>query len=76
MKYNFKLCTFFGFLISVASSILDSMMIFSWLNYILEQNYQKPINIENLKLGLFLLFFSIFQNQKTLNGEKLKIKIQ
>jgi hypothetical protein len=75
MKYNFKLCTFFGFLVSVFS-ILDSMMIFSWLNYILEQNYQKPINIKNLKLILFLLFFSIFQNQKTLNGEKLKIKIQ
>jgi hypothetical protein len=34
------------------------------LNHILEQNLQKPQNIQNLKIGLFLLILSIFQNRK------------
>jgi hypothetical protein len=46
------------------------------LNHILEQNDQKPQNIQNLKIGLFLLVLSIFQNRKTLNVESLFRKIQ
>jgi phosphoserine aminotransferase len=39
------------------------------LNHILEQNHQKLQNIRNLKIGLFLLILSFFQNRKTLNVE-------
>ena len=46
------------------------------LNHILEQNLQKPQNIQNLKIGLFLLILSIFLNRKTLNVEQLFMKIQ
>jgi hypothetical protein len=42
----------------------------------LEQNHQIPQKIQNLKIGLFLLILSIFQNRKTLNVEKLFMKIQ
>jgi hypothetical protein len=38
-------------------------------NHIFEQNHQKPQNIQNLKIGLFLLILSIFENRKTLNVE-------
>jgi hypothetical protein len=39
----------------------------------LEQNRQK---IQNLKFGLFLLILNIFQNWKSLNEEKLFMKIK
>ncbi len=46
------------------------------LNHILKQTHQKPQNIQNLKIGLFLLILSIFLNRKTLNVEQLFMKIQ
>jgi hypothetical protein len=51
-------------------------MNFIGLNHILEQNLQKPQNIQNLKIGLYLLILSIFQNRKKLNDEYLFMEIQ
>jgi hypothetical protein len=51
-------------------------MNFIGLNHILEQNHQKPQNIQNLKIGLYLLILSIFQNRKKLNDEYLFMEIQ
>jgi hypothetical protein len=42
----------------------------------LEQSHQTPQNIQNLKMGLFGLIFSIFKNRKTLNVEHFFMKIQ
>jgi hypothetical protein len=42
----------------------------------LEQTHQTPQNIQNLKMGLFGLIFSIFKNRKTLNVEHIFMKIQ
>jgi hypothetical protein len=42
----------------------------------LEQNHQTPQNIQNLKMGIFGLIFSILKNRKTLNVEHILMKIQ
>jgi hypothetical protein len=42
----------------------------------LEQSYQTPQKIQNLKMGLFGLIFSFFKNRKTLNKEHIFMKIQ
>jgi hypothetical protein len=42
----------------------------------LEQNYQKPQYIQNLKIDPVLLILSISQNRKTLNVEHFFMKIQ
>jgi hypothetical protein len=61
---NFKI-----FSVSDLGVRVSSTPLYLRLNHILEQNLQKRQNIQNLKICLFLLILSIFQNQKKLNLE-------
>jgi hypothetical protein len=40
--------------------------LYNRLNHILEQNHQKPQNIQNLKIGLFLLILRFFSKSKNI----------